>query len=166
MSVAVAFLRDMFGASTKEPVYLSSLANADAPASEVRERHAMLREPELVDRFIERYDRPNRGLFFCVATVRTGSKTRSKTTIAELALVHADIDFNKIVETPQEVEQRLTEAEFLPTCVVASGNGLHAYWVFREALPATSENKTRVEALLRLLSDYWAPTRPAPNARG
>ncbi len=35
-----------------------------------------------------------------------------------------------------------------------SGNGLHAYWIFKEALPATSANIERVEALLRLLADH------------
>jgi hypothetical protein len=44
----------------------------------------------------------------------------------------------------------------LPTFVVLSGNGLHAYWCFREALPATAENIERVEALLRLLADHLA----------
>jgi hypothetical protein len=37
-----------------------------------------------------------------------------------------------------------------------SGNGLHAYWCFRESLPVTDDNVARVEALLHLLADHLA----------
>jgi hypothetical protein len=42
----------------------------------------------------------------------------------------------------------------LPSKVIATGGGLHAYWLFKEALPATPENIAHVESLLRLLADH------------
>ena len=71
--------------------------------------------------------------------------------------LHVDIDFKMIANVgPAEIERRLRETMHLPSFVVLSGNGLHAYWCFREALPATDENIARVEALLRLLADHLA----------
>jgi AAA domain/RepB DNA-primase from phage plasmid len=69
--------------------------------------------------------------------------------------LHCDIDLKSVLATPAEIEQRLREAPLLASKVVHSGNGFHVYYLFREGLPATPENIARVEALLRLLADYF-----------
>jgi hypothetical protein len=153
-TVASAFLADMFGAATVAPVYLSSLPNADAKEREPGERHVATREPEHVEAFLKKWDRPHRALYFAVATVKPGSATRSKATLAELNGLQVDIDFKSIADCPEEAEHKLHQLMHLPSKVVASGGGLHCYWLFKEALEATPENIERVEALLRLLADY------------
>ena len=107
--------------------------------------------------FLKKWDREDRALYFCAATVQLDATKRSKETLAELNGLHCDIDFKSVAHAgPAEIERRLRETMLLPTFVVLSGNGLHAYWCFRESLLATAENIERVEALLRLLADHLA----------
>jgi hypothetical protein len=95
-NIASTFLADMFGASTAAPVYISSLPNADAKEREPGERHVATREPDHVEAFLQKWDRKDRALYFAVATVKPGSATRSKGTLAELNGLHVDIDAKAI----------------------------------------------------------------------
>ena len=153
-NVASAFLADVFGASTVAPVFICSLSNADAPAREPRERHVATRQPDDVEAFLRKWDRKDRALYFCTATIQPGAVTRSKATLAELNGLHVDVDFKAITIGAEEAERKLQQLFHLPSKVVASGGGLHAYWLFKEALPATPENIERIESLLRLLADH------------
>jgi AAA domain/RepB DNA-primase from phage plasmid len=153
MTVASDFLADVFGPSTVERVYLSSLPNDDARDRQPGEKRLATRAPDLVERFVADQDRADRGLYFCTATITAAAKTRSKQTLAELNGLHVDIDFRSVRAPPDEVERILRQVRYLPSKVVHSGNGLHAYWLFQEALPAP-ENIERIEALLRLLADH------------
>ena len=138
-----------------QPVYISSLPNADAQRS--RSRRAPCHHPasrKTSRRFLRKWDRKDRALYFCTATVQAGATTRSKETLAELNGLHIDIDFKSITISPDETERKLQQLMLLPSKVVASGGGLHAYWLFKEALPATAENIERVEALAALLADH------------
>ncbi len=152
-NIASDFLRDLFGASTAAPVYLASLPNVDARDREVGERHVATRQSDDVEAFRRKWDRRDRGLFFCTATVKPGAAMREKKTLAELNGLHVDIDGKSITISIEEAEQKLQQLLLLPSKVVASGGGLHAYWLFKEALPAP-ENIERVEALLHLLADH------------
>ena len=144
----------MFGATTTAPVWVSSLANADALEYEVGERHVATRERDAIEAFLRKWDRKNRATYFAVATVQPGVTTRNKATLAELNGLHVDIDFKSIAITPEEAEHKLQEVMHLPSKIVHSGGGLHGYWLFKEALPATTENIERVEGLLQLLADH------------
>ena len=152
--IASNFLASMFGATTTAPVWVSSLANADANGHEVGERHVTTRERDAIEAFLRKWDRKNRATYFAVSTVRPGATTRSKATLAELNGLHVDIDFKSIAITAEEAECKLQEVMHLPSKIVHSGGGLHGYWLFKEALPATTENIERVEGLLRLLADH------------
>jgi AAA domain/RepB DNA-primase from phage plasmid len=150
-SVAARFLIDVFSASTAQPIYLSSLKNADARDNEPGERHVVTRNTADIEAFVRKWDRPNRGLYFCVSTVALGAQTRSKETVAELTGLHADIDLNSVEETRVEVWQILQQLESPPSKIIASGHGFHCYWYFRESLKKTDENVAKVEQLLRAL---------------
>jgi hypothetical protein len=153
-NIAGRFLADVFGTSTVEPVYLSSLPNADARERQPSERRLATRELPLIEKFLKEWDKPDRAVYFCTATIKAAAKTRSKQTIAELNGLHVDIDFKSVQSTPEEIEQKLQQLQLLPSKVVHSGNGLHGYWHFKEALQATPENIAHVEELLRLLADH------------
>jgi hypothetical protein len=152
--IASKFLADMFGASTAAPVFICSLPNADARDREVGERHVITRRFDEVEAFVLKWDRKYRGLYYCVSTLQPGSTTRSKATLAELNCLHVDIDFRSIAVTPEEVQRTLHETMYLPSIVVHSGNGLHAYWLFKESVKATLENIKRHEMLLRRLANH------------
>jgi hypothetical protein len=153
-SAAAKFIVDVFASSTGNPVYLCSLKNKDAPNNEPGERHVATRNIADIDAFIHKWDRKHRGLYFCVSTLANGATKRAKTTTAELTGLHADIDFKNIEATPEQARQALRELFLLPSKIVHSGNGLHCYWHFREALPATPENVTKVEKMLRQLCHH------------
>jgi hypothetical protein len=151
MCEASQFIVDVFAASTSSPIYVSSLRNTDAPESESGERHVLTRNATDVEAFVQKWDRPNRGLFFCVSPLKRGAVTRNKENVAELAGLHADIDFKSIEERPEAVRDVLANLELPPSKIVTSGHGLHCYWHFREALPANKSNIAKVEQLLRML---------------
>ncbi len=70
------------------------------------------------------------------------------------SLLHADIDFKNVDLPPDEIKRKLGQLRLLPTIVVSSGHGLHAYWLLREAIIATPETIEQVEAVLRMLCDH------------
>jgi hypothetical protein len=153
-SAAAKFIVDVFASSTGNPVYLCSLKNRDAPSNEPGERHVATRNIADIDAFIHKWDRKHRGLYFCVSTLANGATRRAKATAAELSGLHCDIDFKNVEETPEQVRQALRELFLLPSKIAHSGNGLHCYWHFREALPATPESVASVETMLRQLCTH------------
>jgi hypothetical protein len=145
------FLANFFAASTGS-IYACSLANerdAGTPA-EVCGRGDWGRLNDLVSQ----WDRPGRGTFFCVNTIMPRQTRRAKETVAEIVALHADVDFDKISATPQEAETKLSQLLLLPSYLVASGNGLHAYWLLREAAAVTPRVIAQAEHLLRLLASH------------
>lgn len=145
---SVTFIKAAFGDLTEMPVHVCSLGNErDGP-------HAMravsTRDASDILRFISKWDGDGRGLFFCVGTLKPGAK-RTKDGVAEISFLHADIDFKDIIDQAADVERKLSMLRLPPSIIVASGNGLHAYWLLREAL--TSADIERIESALRLLAD-------------
>lgn len=144
------FIASLFGLVTESPVYICSLANERDDPSEPSERHVSTRDGADIEKFVRKWDRPKRGLFFCVGTVE-GAR-RAKESVRETICLHADIDFKGIACTPADALRLLLAVRLPPSVVVRSGNGLHAYWLFKEALP-TQDERERIEAALRLLAD-------------
>jgi hypothetical protein len=70
--------------------------------------------------------------------------------------LHCDADFNTIVEDEVCIWNAIDQLPLPPTKAVQSGHGVHLYWLFREALPATNENIVKVEQLLRALARHLA----------
>src|SRR5215471_11593989 len=134
------FIKGMFGPSTNHPVFICSLLNAEAKGTEpVNERFVTTRDTADISGFARKWDRPGRGLFFCVSTVKPNARRRSKETLSELTGLHADIDFRNIEQTPDEIRRIIGNLMLPPSFVIASGHGLHLYWLFKEALEATEE---------------------------
>ena len=152
-----AFLRDIFAPSTTSPVFVCSLLNVENRTSNRGdEQFIATRAPDEIAAFAQRQDRPERGVYFCVATVRPGAPGRAKDTLDELNCLHCDLDFDKIDAEPDEVRRALRALPCPPSVVNATGHGLHALWLFREAPAATRETIAEVERLLRRLVDVLA----------
>lgn len=147
---AAEFIAHLFGPGTEAPVYICSLANDRDEPGEPGERHVTTRDRNDIARFVAKWDRPKRGLFFCVSTI--DGPRRSKDAAVESVGLHADIDYKGIIDSPADVERRLSQLRLPPSVTVRSGNGLHAYWLFKEPIK-TQDERERIEAALRLLSD-------------
>jgi P4 family phage/plasmid primase-like protien len=145
------FIRAIFGPSTSHDVFLTSLGN-DRDGGEAP-RQVVTRDMKDIARFCQKWDRPGRGLFYCVGTLKPGTTRRAKENISEIVGLHSDVDLKSINIGLDEALERIDRLRLLPSFVVSSGGGLHAYWLFRESIPATSENMEKVEAALHLLSD-------------
>ena len=159
MSPAVTFLATLFERATP-PVFLTSLTNDRAATQRIPPRQIVTRDCKLVDRFIEKWDRPERALYFCVATLRPGITRRAKANLHELVCLHCDLDFKNMaarsLKDILEAVSRVKPLPPLPSIAVFSGHGLHLYWRLRQALPATPENIARAEAALRRVADVFA----------
>ena len=151
------FLKTLFEHTT-EQVYICSFSNERDDPKQAGERHIATRTPAHITSFVEKWDKPGRGLFFCVGTVKAGAK-RNKPNVVETPCLHVDIDFKNVdllgTDPLGDVLRHLARLRILPSITVSSGGGVHAYWLLKEPL-ATQENIERIEAVLRQLADIVA----------
>jgi hypothetical protein len=96
MSAAVKFLADMFRRSSA-PVFVTSLANDKSQSHRLPPQQIITRQGNLVDRFIAKWDQPERAIYFCVATLQPGATRRCKENLAELICLHVDLDYKNIL---------------------------------------------------------------------
>jgi hypothetical protein len=150
--IGAEFLAQVFGPTTTAgAVFVCSLLNDGAGG----ERFVTTRDQGEITAFARAWDQPERGLYYCVSTVQPNARRRAKDTLAEIAaFLHADLDFKSIDASPDETRRALRELMCPPSIVIASGHGLHALWLLKEALEATPENIAEVERLLKLLTEY------------
>lgn len=150
------FLRKVFGPSTEHPIFICNLLNpADRDTSgSGNERAVTTRDLRDVTGFALKWDRAKRAVYYGVNTIKPNKQRRCKENVAEINCLHADIDFKDIVETPEDARRALRQLMYPPTMVNFTGHGLHALWLFKEAIEATDESVAEIEALLRLLADH------------
>jgi hypothetical protein len=150
----MAFVKEWFE-FTETPVYFCSLPNEKNDPNEPNEQHVWTRDLGAVEDFIGEWNRPGRGLFFCVSTIN--GKKRNKENVAEIPGLWADIDFKDVKETPDSILKRVKALPLPPSIIVQSGNGLHLYWRFKEPVTINivdgAETIERIEAALKLLAD-------------
>jgi hypothetical protein len=145
------FIKAVFGPVTESPVWIQSLGNErDGPE---KSRHIATRDMTDIADFVTKLDHAGRGMYFCVSTI-DGAK-RTKPNAAEIIGLWIDIDFKDIDDTPADVDRKLASARCPPSLVNATGNGRHAYWLFKEALIGAADNQARVETALKLLCDLF-----------
>jgi P4 family phage/plasmid primase-like protien len=158
-TMATNFIKAVFGNSaTEQPIRFSSFDNdrsGDNPS-----RHLTTRDTGELTGFMTKYDRHGRALFFSVGTLKDATKERSKENIAEISMLHADIDLKDVEDKRDDVERKLrhlTNADgrpFPPSIMVFSGHGVHAYWLLTESLdPHVDANMADIEQDLRTLAD-------------
>jgi hypothetical protein len=147
---AADFIKAVFGPVTENPVWVQSLGN---PGSDARPESIATRDMTDIADFVSKLDRAGRGMYFCVSTI-DGAK-RTKPNVAEIIGLWIDIDFKDIDDTPAEVDHKLASARCPPSLVNATGNGRHAYWLFKEAVIGAAGNQARVETALKLLCDLF-----------
>jgi P4 family phage/plasmid primase-like protien len=154
MMTAAGFIGRLFSIVSEHPIYFASLANEKDAPGEPGEKHVITREVDAIRRFVRKWDRRGRAIYFCVATIRPNATQRAKATISEIVLLHVDVDFKDSDLAPAEIEARVKQLRLPPSIVVSSGHGLHLYWCLRESIAATPETIEQVEAVLKLLCDH------------
>src|SRR6516225_2773252 len=149
---ATEFIVALFGPHQNGRVYIASLPNIKN-ASEAEEKHILTRSSAQIADFTRRHDRPGEGCFVCVNPIKEKATRRAEETVVLIICAHADIDFSKVEETPEEVEHIVTGLSLPPSRVHHSGHGLHIYWFLKIAIAATPENNDRHKHLLHRLAD-------------
>ena len=158
-------------------VFFQSLGNS--PADNQHPRELISRNPSEIAPFLAKWDRPGRGMFVCVSTLKDGVHKRNKENVRQVTGLHADIDFKglDLSETGQdpgaageasgpvapgglvrEVVSRLLALPSPPSVIVNSGHGIHAYWLFHEPVDVADapELVEQIERTLHLLADLVA----------
>jgi hypothetical protein len=92
------------------------------------------------------------GTLFLRRNAQARQEWRNKQNIGEIVCLHADLDFKNIEADRKTIEAAVKRLPLQPQLIVFSGHGLHCYWHFNRALPATPENVARVERALRRLA--------------
>jgi hypothetical protein len=151
----IDFLKALL-ANTTGPAYICSFTNE---RMEGAERHIIGRNFAQVQGFMEKWDKPGRGMFVCVSTQREGTQKRNKENCKETNAGHTDIDFKGVdglgAEPRAEVLKQLKRLKYQPSAIVFSGNGIHVYYFFKEPVD-TQDNIERLEAFYRQLADVMA----------
>jgi archaellum biogenesis ATPase FlaH len=102
------------------------------------------RTPKAVADFLKRNSETN-NIYFGVATRAGHGGTKEH--CREIPAIWVDVDFK---DTPEaEFEQRLADFKLSPSVIVASGGGLHVYWLLKTPVSAQD---ARVEPILRGLA--------------
>jgi hypothetical protein len=155
-SISAVDLLKTFFEHTTEQVYICSFPNDRDDPKQPGERHMHTRKPSQIMSFLGKWDKPGRGLFFCVGTLKPGVM-RNKENIMETIGLHADLDLKDIDlgYTREQIVCKLKWLQYPPTAIVFSGNGLHCYWLFKEPME-TQPNIERIEGALRQLADFVA----------
>ncbi len=111
--------------------------------------------PDALTKFVVKNDKPGWGTYVCVSTMLSAKHHHAKESIAEIPVLHIDIDSKDITDAKEDVIRKLKALRLPPSLLVDSGNGVHAYWKFREALGpnVSSDDIERIEAALKLLCD-------------
>jgi RecA-family ATPase len=116
-------------------------------------------DPALIARWIEAEDRPGFGIFSCRNPLKPGATRHGKdSTDAIEELVH-DIDFKDVVETPEQVDEKLGHV-LLPLSEIAdSGHGRHASYKLKERIEHTDPNYQRACDIQAKLTEYFGADR-------
>lgn len=117
------------------------------------ERKLLTRDIGRLLEHAQRWDLVDRGGYICPNLLRPGERSRNKDAIGLIGAIHADTDFKTIGISQDEAMARVLALPCAPTMVVASGGGLHCYWLLADPLEATTDNVELVEQLNGLAAD-------------
>lgn len=141
------FLARFFGGATEHAVELRSFEN-DSGAGTGKPLFG--RDMELVVAHCRRWDMEGRGMFFGTCTRLPGVSKGTRAHLSECRALWVDIDCVKQGLGTAEAISALHGLPFLPSVVIDSGGGLHAYWLLNEAidvsLPPDTPTPTAAEA--------------------
>jgi hypothetical protein len=136
--------------------YICSLPN---PGTKGIPHHLFYRGDDdgraLAEKFAQRENKPGRGIYYCIAALKDGARSRCKDTVAALDQIPADLDLTHIVQPRDEIMACLKQMILRPSEIRDSGFGLHALWYLKE--PVDDERGlSDAEALMKWLAELLA----------
>jgi hypothetical protein len=148
----IDFVKALF-AGTDGETYVCSFPNERDDPNQSSERHVIGRKSAAIEAFIKKWDKPGRGAFICVGTLKKGADRRAKENIEQTNALHGDIDFKDVDSLGEEptkfVLRQLARLKYPPSIIVLSGGGVHCYWLLKEPLDTQAPVRSN---LLRLQS--------------
>jgi RecA-family ATPase len=148
---AAEFIVALFGPHKNGRVCITSLPNiADGKPDGAP---IYTRSSKQITDFITKHDRPGFGCFVCVNPIKDKATRRAEETVTAIICAHADIDFAKVEETPEEIERIVMALPWAPSRVHHSGHGLHLFWFLDPALIASPEANTCHKQLLKRIAE-------------
>jgi hypothetical protein len=134
------------------PFYVCSLPNPGEPGVP---RECIADDPQTIEAFAQREDKPGRGVYDCVSALKPGARRRSLRNVGEIAALHVDIDGKDLAEELPEIDRRLARLLLPPTEIRNSGRGRHVRYELKEPIDATDEDAVaQATEILRRLSVY------------
>ena len=149
-AAALEFLGWLFDL-TEGPVELRAVKDEGGAIS------VFTRDPEIVSVFLTRHDGAGRGVYFGVATRTPGTARGDRAHCTMLPALWVDGDYRKSGVDREEAMAALMTLPHPPSCIVASGGGLHSYWKLTEPIDLTSpDDDDAITATLKQLAGVCA----------
>lgn len=137
--------------NTTALIYICSLVNEKGQKDGPTERHILTRDLEHIEQFVTQWDKPGRGTFFSVSTLKPNSR-RVKSNAVEMVFYHVDLDFKSIDLTIDEAIEALKNCTHPPTIINSSGHGLHAYWMLVAPIPSDDAAEETLKQAARVFA--------------
>ena len=110
------------------------LFSAPNPGTEGKPKALRSDDVILVERWTKAEDRPGFAVYYCPNPLKPEATSHGKDSLAAIEQVFADIDFNRIVETPEQATEKLAVLLLESSELVDSGHGYHVKYQLKEAV--------------------------------
>ena len=136
-------------------MYLASIPNPGT-TTDAAPKFLHSEDPALVERWIDAENRPGFSIYEHPNSLRPGASRHGKESLAAIIEIFVDIDFKDIVETPQQVDEKLAQLLLPPTMLVDSGHGRHPRYRLKEPIPIDDPAFERACVIQEKLIAYFA----------
>lgn len=144
---ALAFLNVLFGECDGALNLCTLRNNAGGAGAQITSG-----DTEALKKFIIKGDQRGWGTYVCVSTMLSTKHHHSKESINEIPALHIDIDLKDLaLDNKEDVIKKLKGLRLPPSILVDSGNGIHAYWKFKEAIALGPNDIERIEDVYEII---------------
>jgi hypothetical protein len=133
--------------------YIVSIPNPDVEGNPKTLRSD---DDNLIARWVKAEDRPGFSVYNCPNPLKSGAATHGKDSIAAIVQIFVDTDFKDIVESAEQVDEKLANLLLPASEIVDSGHGRHVKYNLKEPIPADDPAFARACAVQATLIEYLA----------
>jgi RecA-family ATPase len=133
--------------------YIVSIPNPDVEGNPKTLRSD---DDSLIARWVKAEDRPGFSVYNCPNPLKPSATTHGKDSIAAIVQIFVDTDFKDIIETPNQVDEKLVNLLLPASEIVDSGHGRHIKYNLKEPIPTDDPAFARACAVQAILIEYLA----------